>query len=94
LAADLSEADLQRKVEHGSARIQRVVVVTIAATGHYVFYVRLDSQYFRVAKRKYDGAKTYRDFALLQRSLAEHGFSGPIFVYPENHPALARLGIP
>ena len=71
-----------------------MVVVTLAQTGEFVTYLRITdrSGYTRLAMRKYEAAKTFRDFRILQRTLAEYGYSGPIHVYPEGHAFLQILG--
>jgi hypothetical protein len=88
----ISEFHLRKAIEKG-ARISRVIVAALSSTGDYVPWVRLSDQagYSRLSTRKYEGPKTFRDFRIMQRTLTEFGFSGPVHVYPEGHPFLLRL---
>jgi hypothetical protein len=92
----LTEADVEAAVGSGAV-IRRVLVVEQAATGALIACLKLSSRagWFLVALRRKEGAKTWRDWRTLRRTLGSSvwGYRGPVFVYPEGHPFPARLGI-
>jgi hypothetical protein len=89
---DISEFHLRQAIEEGG-RILRVIVVVLGSTGDYLPWIRLADRrnYLRLATRKYEGPKAFRDFRTLQRTIDEFGFTGPLYVYQESHPFLTRL---
>lgn len=89
----ISQADLHKAVEAG-ARIRRVVVVELA-DGRYAAFLRFAGRpgFMRVALRRYEGVKLWRDLHPLRAALSQCRFRGCVWLCPQDHPSLLQLGI-
>ena len=89
----ISQADLQNAVEAG-ARIRRVVVVELP-DGRYAAFLRLAGRpgFVRLALRRYEGVKFWKDLHPLRAALLRCRFRGCLWLCPQDHPLLAQLGI-
>lgn len=77
--------------------MHRILVVELV-TGGFVLFVKLagGQHYRQICMRKYEAPRVFRDYARMRIWLSEpwvNWANGPLFVYPEGHPFLARLGI-
>lgn len=93
----ITEAELRASIERGEARIQRVIAVVLDRTDEFELYFRLAGRtgYLPLLKRRREGVRTWNDFRNLQKFVTRTGgYRGPIHVFPEDWPILARLGIP
>lgn len=77
--------------------MRRILVVELAAGG-FVLFVKLAGGpcYRQISMRKYEAPRVFRDYARMRIWLSEAWVDcsdRPLFVYPEGHPFLARLGI-
>ena len=89
----ISQADLQKAVDAG-ARIRRVVVVELA-DGKYAAFLRFAGRpgFVRLVLRRYEGVRRWSDLHSLRAALSRNRYHDCLWLCPEDHPHLSRLGI-